>query len=249
MHYPTFYFLFLNSRCTFRKITSEVHYKLNTFMKYIVLLIQLLLWHNTHAQEPGYIITGYIEGLSDQELYLDYYDLGKRYRHKVFCANGSFKFVGYVTEPVFANIHQQFGKGEIELFLDNSSWKITGEASGFNNAIVKGSVIDQQWKEYFKNDQDLILQAYGAEAVEKGIDEQSFASNTDLRQKRVDLLKRYVYLYKDSYAGALIATFCTINKSLSQNDLGYIYSTLSPQIQISHYGQEIQRRVSRKSIH
>jgi hypothetical protein len=195
-----------------------------------------------YGQGQGFSIEGRLEGLSEQELYLDYSENGKKYRDKVVSKDGRFSFSGRVSEPVFANIHQQNGKGEIEIFLDNSKWIVSGTAKDFNGARVTGAVIDQQWKKYFKEDQALISDRFkGAISTDEQI-----RADTVLQRKRIHLLKRYVREYKDSYAGVLIPTFCTIRNSLSLQDLQEIYVTVSKDMQMSSYGRDIRTRISKR---
>ena len=186
----------------------------------------------SQVPSPSYKIVGYIEGMPDQELYLDYYDKGVKYRHPTFSKDGSFQFMGKVSEPVFANIHQQNGNGEIELFLDNSLWKVTGSYQEYNDAAVLGSVIDAQWKQYFKEDQQLVKNA-------------SLKGDPTVVQQRKELLKKYVKDLHSSYAGALIPNFCTIEKSLTPADWIEIYDFLSEDMKDTYYGRKIKAKIQK----
>ena len=140
-----------------------------------------------------------------------------------------FQFTGSVSEPVLANIHHKDGDGEIELFLDNSLWKVTGTYEEYNDATVSGSIIDVQWKQYFKEDQELVKYA-----ASKG--------DPALVRRRKELLKQYVKDLHSSYAGALIPNFCTIEKSLTKADWIEIYDFLSEEMKDTYYGRKIKAK-------
>lgn len=90
----------------------------------LLVILSLFVHSVTYGQpSPSYKIVGHIKDMPDQEIYLDYYEKGFKYRHTVVSEKGYFLFTGSVSEPVFANIHHRNGHGEIELFLDNSLWK------------------------------------------------------------------------------------------------------------------------------
>lgn len=203
-------------------------------MRVILMTLAAFVCGQLYSQvsSPSYKIVGYIEGMPDQELYLDYYDKGVKYRHPTFSKDGNFQFMGKVSEPVFANIHHQNGNGEIELFLDNSLWKVTGTYQEYNDAAVLGSGIDAQWKQYFKEDQQLVKNA-------------SFKGDPVVVHQRKELLKKYVKDLHSSYAGALIPNFCTIEKSLTPADWIEIYDFLSEDMKDSYYGRKIKAKIQK----
>lgn len=193
-----------------------------------------IIYCQVYSQAPSssYKIVGYIEGMPNQELYLDYYDKGIKYRHPTFSNDGNFQFTGRVSEPVFANIHHKDGNGEIELFLDNSVWSVSGTYQQYNDAAVSGSAIDAQWKQYFKEDQQLVKSA-------------SIKGDPAVVQKRKELLKKYVRDLHSSYAGALIPNFCTIERSLTSADWVEIYDLLSEEMKDTYYGKKIGARIQK----
>lgn len=201
-------------------------------MRVIAMILAAFVYSQLYSQvsSPSYKIVGYIKDMPDQELYLDYYDKGVKYRYPTFSKDGNFQFEGSVSEPVFANIHHKNGNGEIELFLDNSLWKVTGTYHEYNDAAVSGSAIDAQWKQYFYEDQQLVKSA-------------STKGDPAVVQKRKELLKRYVKDLHSSYAGALIPNFCTIEKSLTPADWTEIYGFLSEEMKDTYYGRKIRDRI------
>ena len=201
-------------------------------IRVILTTLAAFVYCQLYSQEssPSYKIVGYLTGMPDQELYLDYYDQGVKYRHPTFSKDGNFQFTGAVSEPVFANIHQKNGNGEIEIFLDNSLWKVTGNYQDYDGAAVSGSVIDAQWKQYFKEDQQLVKSA-------------SLKGDPAVVQRRKELLKKYVKDLHSSYAGALIPNFCTIEKSLTPADWIEIYDLLSEEMKDTYFGKKISAKI------
>ncbi|HEY0740338.1 MAG TPA: DUF4369 domain-containing protein [Chryseosolibacter sp.] len=214
-------------------------------LKSLVLIACILASLSSCAQDTVFHVSVHIEDMPDQDVYLDYYIHGKKVRLKSHSSGGKFHFSDSVPEPTFANIHHELGLGEIELFLDNSKWNVVGTYDKFNDAQVDGSLIDKQWKQYFFEDQELIRKTFDAPPTSV-IDDSKIKSNPDLQNKRKLLLKSCVRQFRDSHAGALIPTFCTIEKSLTIEDWAEIFETLTPEIRSTWYGRKIKAKVERR---
>jgi Domain of unknown function (DUF4369) len=202
------------------------------------------------AQSDGYKVVGDIKGLTeDTKVYL--IDGGKRKVIDSTIVKGNrFVFIGKLEEAVHTYLHA--GKGSTseklaDILLDNRIVYVNGNTPKYDSIIVSGSVIDQQWKDWWKEDQRIGYQRYKIRQVYESLVSKKDTANAKILEAiigqmqayRVDLLKAYVKRYSGTAAGAALPTLCTISDYLTKADYMEMYNSLTSGWQKSYFGQEI----------
>lgn len=206
----------------------------------------------------AYKVIGTIKGLSEgTKMYL--IDGGKR---KVIDSatvkSGQFVIDGSLAEPAHMYLHA--GKGSssrklADILLDNRTIHVNGNKAEYDSVTVSGSDIDQQWKDWLKEDQQIGYQRFQVRKVYEALLSKNDTINANALKKvagemqsyRVNLLKSYVMRYHDTGAGAALPTLCTLGDNLTKADYLEMYHMLSPNWQKSHFGREILDEASRKT--
>ncbi|MBC3787995.1 DUF4369 domain-containing protein [Spirosoma utsteinense] len=205
-----------------------------------------------------YKVIGNIKGLSEgTKMYL--IDGGKR---KVIDSatvrSGQFVIDGSLAETAHMYLHA--GKGSssrklADILLDNRTIYVKGNKAEYDSVVVSGSDIDQQWKDWFKEDQQIGYQRFQVRKVYEALLSKNDTINANALKKvvgemqsyRVNLLKAYVMRYHDTGGGAALPTLCTLGDYLTKADYLEMYNMLSPTWQKSYFGREILDEASRKT--
>ncbi|MFD2573063.1 DUF4369 domain-containing protein [Spirosoma soli] len=224
----------------------------------LVGIIPLLAVGQSTNGASMYKVIGNINGLSEgTKMYL--IDGSKRkVIDSAMVKNGQFIIDGHLSEP--AHIYLHAGKGQAskklaDILLDNRTVYVKGTKAEYDSVAVSGSDIDQQWKDWLKDDQRIGYQRYQVRKVYETLMSKSDTVNAhalkkvmdEMQSYRVDLLKTYVKRYHDTGAGAALPNLCTLGEYLTKADYSEMYRTLSPAWQQSHFGREILAEASRKA--
>ena len=213
----------------------------------------------TQAQAAGgYEVAGQINGLPDgTHIYL--IDGSQRKRiDSATVQQGQFVLRGQLAEPVHTYLYAGRGPASVKLtdiLLDNRRVQVKGTQPVISSVTVSGSDIDQQWKEWFREDTQLAEQRAGVgksyrarlaqpDTTGAGLLKQQ---QRQLQQARVELLKGYVRRYRDTAAGAALPTMCTLGTSLTAADYQEMYASLAPRWQQSAFGHEILTQASKRT--
>lgn len=117
----------------------------------IALLIKVFFGTTAYAQMSGtYQVTGNIEGLADQKVYLSAKTKGLTIADSVLAKNGHFEFKG--KTPGALVYYLRFGKSTyLSVPIDvNEQVEITGNLDHLTEDDVKGAKMLPVWKEWFK---------------------------------------------------------------------------------------------------
>ncbi len=203
---------------------------------------------STFAQYAGgYKIEGHIKGLPhNSKIYL--INGGQRKTIDSAVVNKErFVLTGKLPEPAHTYVYSGKTNKLADILLDNRAVTVTGRQPLYDSVQVSGSPIDQQWKEWYKEDQRIGYQRYRLNQVSKELTAKKDAANAsiiqqladELTQDRINLLKLYVKKYHDSATGAMIPTLCTLAHQLTKTDYLEMYQTLTVAMQNTSFGQEI----------
>lgn len=217
----------------------------------LVSLYLLLLIRLSQAQVPSsYHVIGDVQGLPEKS---NVYLINGGQRRTIDSAavqQGHFVLTGHLAEP--AHIYLHAGKGLAsrklaDILLDNRTVHVTGSQPDYDHVTVTGSDIDQQWKEWYREDTELGAQRYKIKQVATALTEKQDTANAnalkrvmaEMQQTRVRLLKRYVARYHDSAAGAMLTDLCTLGPVLTAADYEQLYQLLTPTWQQSAFGKDL----------
>lgn len=122
----------------------------------VITLICMLTCYVTFAQKDknqnlknNLILSGKLEGLKNEKIYLTTNDLDEKKLDSTFAKNGRFYFKENIKEPMLyflriANTNTQLG-----LFLESGKITISGHKDSLSKAIVKGSRSNDELKEWY----------------------------------------------------------------------------------------------------
>lgn len=206
----------------------------------------------------GYQVIGQVKGLADgAKLYL----IDGSQRKIIDSASvhqEQFTLRGQLREP--AHLYLHIGRGRVakklaDILLDNRTVYVKGNYPAYDSVSVSGSDIDQQWKTWMKEDEQIGLQRYRLKQVHQFLVSQKDTTNANglsklignMQQSRVRLLKSYVQRYHDSAAGAALPNLCTLEASLTGNDYLEMYQALTPTWKQSTFGKETLSQATKKN--
>lgn len=102
------------------------------------------------AQETGFTMSGYIQGLSNRYLYLNWQQGEAVKIDSVMVSNGHFKFKGSVQDPSLAVLFLK-GQRPVRFYLENKTLEVTGKADAMRDLSFKGSVSQDEFSAFNKS--------------------------------------------------------------------------------------------------
>lgn len=219
----------------------------------VVALFSLLLLMNVTAQ-TNYSIHGNINGLLDNsKVYLINPELGKRIDSAVV-HDKKFELKGHLTEFAFTYLYLEKSVKLADILLDNRQVNVTGSAPIYDSITVSGSIIDEEWRQWFKEDERFRGMWYRLHKISKSLltikdtihSNQVLQVADELTAERIILLKTYVKKYKDSPSSVVLPSLCTLQKYLTKTDYLEMYNSLSFAMRNTSLGKEM-KELSTKS--
>ena len=199
---------------------------------------------------PGYQVVGQVKGLADgTKMYL--IDGNKRRAiDSATVKQDQFTFKGSLVEPAHLYLHAGRGRTSqklADILLDNRVIYVRGNKPEYDSIRVSGSDIDQQWKEWYKEDQQIGYQRYQIKQVYESLILKKDTANAnvlarligEMQLDRINLLKTYVKRYHDTATGAALPMLCTLSDYLTGADYMEMFNTLTPTWQQSAFGKDI----------
>jgi len=110
------------------------------------------------VSKATYTLSGAIEGLKESKVYLEATD-GDKKLDSVIAHKGHFVFRGNNAEPMFYILKLAGKNGGKGFFLEPGSMTITGHKDSLFNAVITGSVSQQQYEEWSKTWRSITVQA------------------------------------------------------------------------------------------
>jgi len=228
-------------------------------IRFFFLLSGWLLWSGyCQAQHAsGYEVSGDIAGLASGSTVYLINGSQRKIIDSATVTQGQFTLRGHLAEPAHMYLHAGRGpasKKLADILLDNQTVQVQGSAPAYEQVTVRGSAIDQQWKDWLQEDQTLAQQrATLKKEAASWLAKNDTARANALQQRvaglqvdRVNVLKAYVQRYHDTAAGAALPTMCTLGASLTGNDYVEMYRVLTPRWQHSSFGKEIMTQATKK---
>ena len=217
-------------------------------LNYLILIFLLNAFISTSGiAQNGYVINGRVNGLADHtKIYL--IDGGRRKTiDSAVVLNEAFRLSGTLEEAAHMYLYAEKKIKLADILLDNRHIDVTGNKPAYDSIHVKGSDIDEQWKEWYKEDQQVGYLRYRLNQISQSLSEKqdSIDGNKlkqivdELMSDRISLLKRYVKKYGHSPSGAVLPTLCTLQEQLTKQDFSDMYNSLTPDMQKTYFGREI----------
>jgi len=201
-----------------------------------------------------YTIHGKIKNLQCDSLLILKIKQGIYEGAKIKITNGYFSYTDSIREPYFVQIlklkkNSQTSEGKLtELLVTAGEIKILGDDARPASIQIEGSEPDYILKRYLKED-ELLGKEWNALKTEYD----NFAEKNDTLnrkkiaqqlnqltfEKRIPLLKQYVFANASNVIGALIPNFCTLGEVLKKEDYLDMFNILSPEMQQTNYGKSV----------
>src|SRR3569833_2398626 len=116
--------------------------------KTLFILFVLLSVVNIARADHGFIVTGHLTNFRDSILYMNYGSFAGSKTDTVKVTNGMFVFKGSVSEPVPAMIFTPTFHIKIDLYVDNTTINITGNADSMSTVSVKGNAAVDEFETF-----------------------------------------------------------------------------------------------------
>lgn len=215
-------------------------------MKYLTLLLFLISFNSLKAQ-IGYEINGNIRGLTDNSKIYLINGSERKVIDSAVVKNEKFILKGKLNNTVHTYLYEGKTNKLADILLDNRKIEVFGDSPNFDNIKVTGSNIDEQWKQWYRDDQKIGYLKYRINEVAELLITQKDTVNSkslleiadELFKDRVILLKSYVKKYGNLPSGAVLPTLCTIQDKLTKNDFLEMFNSLSPEMQRTNLGKEV----------
>lgn len=199
----------------------------------------------------GFIIAGTVKNETDEKVYLEYEENGKKIKDSTQIKNGVFKFKGKVEEPVYSVIRTNGGKTYLGMFLENTPITVTIDTAAKIIAVAgsKEDSIYREWESkwfivtkkagviYKKIDEaykGLEKDAKLDPKIRKGFDDEFSLLDTETDSTVFPIVKQY----PNSYASAFII-LCRYVDWNKPEIAAKSYALLSDKIKKSDYGRKI----------
>lgn len=215
-------------------------------MKYLTILLTLFYFNFLKAQS-GYEINGDIRSLTENNKIYLINASERKILDSAVVKNEKFILKGTLKEATHTYLYEGKANKLADILLDNRKIKVFGETPNYDDVKITGSNIDEQWKQWFKDDQKIGYLRYRINEVTESLITQKDTSNgkilgeiaEELLKDRVNLLKLCAKKYGSLPSGALLPTLCTIQDKLTKNDFLEMYNSLSTEMQETKLGKEV----------
>ena len=217
----------------------------------MALIPALLLFSKADAQ-VSYSISGKMDGLDDQMVYLSSQYKGSEIKDSVTAKTGTFTFKG--EAPAGLVYYLRFGKGGyLALPVDaNEKISITGDVKKLTEVDVKGAKNYTVWKEWFKGWGAITATAGGLYKQLDSLDKLSKQSGKEVDRSEVDagfeaLNKRLVDSVESlvkRYPSSMVTPFIIIDRFVNYPNpekAASTYAALAPAAKKSTYGLELEQ--------
>ncbi len=199
----------------------------------------------------GFTITGNIKFITGDKVFLTYGTVGQSSIDSVIIKKGSFIFKGSVSEPTPAMIFSRDYKVRLDLFIDNGTITITGNADSLYSYRVKSKLPAVMEFEKFNqgimaNRQQTIAlfkQAYDLKTAGDTIKAAEIQKQADTQYKsEFEVRKNYALTHADSYvAGKELLAYTDIaNLAIAIEG----YENMTDKIKNSLIGKELFERIN-----
>lgn len=177
-------------------------------------------------QDPGYIVTGDLDGLTDGKVYLQQRKSGEYVKvDSAEILDGSFVMEGFVEYPEMYYLMVDGKRGAARFFLENSEITITGHVDTLYQVEVEGSMVHDEYVGYNESlepfgDEFRELYRLRKEAKEEGNEEmvESYSAKTDsLYEMYTDYQLSFVKANPSSYISPTILR--GVSYSMDGNEL------------------------------
>ena len=226
-----------------------------------LILCGIVMWTSTQvmAQKKtfaktvvqGFVITGSVKNETDEKVYLDYEENGKKVMDSTLIKNGVFVFKGKVKEPVYSVIRTNRGKTYLGMFLENTPITITIDtATKITSATgSKEDSIYRKWESkwyvvtkkagaiYKKIDEahkGLEKDAKLDPQIQKGFDDEFSLLDAETDSTVFPIVRQY----PNSHASAYII-LCRYVEWNSPEIAAKSYALLTDKIKKSDYGRKV----------
>ena len=222
-------------------------------MKKIVSVIVVLFLggYCLKAQDSAFIINGKLEKIKSGTIYLTIYEDAKTIKDSATIEKGSFKFMGFVTDPFFATLTMLSKPDDyFTFYVEPGKINVSGRADSLKLLTIKGSAVNddnKMLKERLKSvssweaaNSKIYEQAYKDKnkAVMDSLDEVDFAVMAAKRK----VVASFVKDNPKSMRGAMAITE-NYSYYAEATDVAPLYDMLDESIKNSSKGREIKKMV------
>ncbi|MFD1819588.1 Peroxiredoxin [Pseudarcicella hirudinis] len=203
------------------------------------------------VKQETYNLSGKIEGLTNQKIYLSNYDGKKVHVDSLTSTDGKFAFKGVLDHPSVYNIYLT-QRDRLSVFVQSGSITVTTYKDSVSKGIVKGSALHEKWMVHRK-------EMEAAYALMSKADKMYQEFSGKGKKKPADSLEREkaahkVFMAGEAYADSVCNHFISTNPNSiisafiinsyymrpgSEEKMMKYYNSLSAEVKASFFGKEI----------
>lgn len=224
--------------------------KLNEFFKKSVIaaFLPLLFSGLAEAQtKNNFSITGKLEGLGNQKVYLSTTIAGKTLADSAVASNGSFSFKGNIPGTVAYGL--RFGQGKFKLVMvqPTENVLISGDLAKLNEAKVSGAQEQKVWDEWTSAWSAITTRAgvlyRMAESIQKAAGKDGDRSYVDAEFDKLNKrLIDSVHVFVKKYPSSAVTPYIIIDRFINYpnpEQAQLTYASLSAKGKATVYGKEL----------
>ncbi|WP_158559222.1 TlpA disulfide reductase family protein [Deminuibacter soli] len=223
----------------------------NAFKSALAVSSLCLLCSFTPARPAkNYTVSGYVKGLSDQEIYLTYGTLNHSSIDTLITHNGSFVFKGHTEEPMAAMIFTKDYRVKIDFYIDNAPIKITASLDSMMDAQASGLAVTNEFAAFnstiMKNRKATMAvgqKAWDLTQAGDTINGKKLQHQSDsMYQSEFTLRRQYIEQNPKSYVALHELQFFATDKNLQKAK--ELYAAMDPKLYETVQGKEVAERIA-----
>jgi len=221
-----------------------------------VLFVLLSAASLVHADQPGrhvagtFTVTGQLTNFKDSILYMNYGPFAGSRTDTVKVTNGTFVFKGSVSEPVPAMIFTPTFHVRIDLYVDNTTINITGNADSMSSVKVKGNESVEEFEAFnqaIQSNRQATIALFNEAYNKKMAGDTAEAAKIQVKADKQyayehEIRLNFIKTHPSSYISTRELLQMTNNESLAESRK--LYAALDPKIQKSTQGKEVADRIA-----
>ena len=203
----------------------------------------------TAHSDTTYTLTGKIEGLDSDWVYLVHQQSDAHLVDSVQANHGNFIFTGRMPYPEYCQLIIQNEVGNpyrSDLFLENGELTFTGKKDSLYNAILVGGPQQEEFKRFLKSEEPFSLSYSGAIRSYQDAKTQNDRQQMDSLEKILldmnEQLKRSIKNYAIAHPSSYAAVFeLSLNFAYNPDphELDSAYTGLDSSVRVSYFGKKV----------
>lgn len=224
----------------------------------LVIVIATIISCNTKNNDGNFSISGTVKGVKTAQIYIQPIDKNKSKVDTINVVNGKFNYQSPISFPqlafiIFNNNATSIDAKNTKLFFiePNAKMAVTIDTTATDRIVIIGSKatdeLNAMRKKYFANieaEEKKSFDNIDPMTLDKAAMDSLMKKYDVLQQQKKDAILQYIKANKNSYVGAAMAYYLTMQEQeLDIKFLENVYALLGNEIKNSFYGTEFKNSI------